>query len=210
MGGILFLPEASICIQREQVYRSLLRYHSGKIRNRGNLKISARRCNIEQQLLLSIDEVKARLLFCKENCNHFLGHGQQYHIKHLHNRLDAAKDRKYEEAEKKILDIIRREKDRGFWRRINYAMGKHKQGLLVREVEIEDGSGGRIRFKTQDSVNKSIWDEVHRKRYFLTESALTCKGRLKGDFGYLATSQSTKKVLTGTYSFSDNMDEATK
>ena len=119
LGGILFLPEASICIQREQVYRSLLRYHSGKIRNRGNLKISARRCNIEQQLLLSIDEVKARLLFCKGNCNHFLGHGQQYHIKHLHNRLDAAKDRKYEEAEKKILDIIRREKDRGFWRRIN-------------------------------------------------------------------------------------------
>ena len=60
-------------------------------------------------------------------------------------------------------------------------MGKHKQGLSVREVEIEDGSGGRIRFNTQDSANKAIWNEVHQKRYFLAESDLICKGRLKGD-----------------------------
>ena len=89
-------------------------------------------------------------------------------------------------------------------------MRKQKQGLLVREVEIEDGSGGRIRFNTQDSVNKAIWDEVHQKRYFLAESAPICKGQLKGDFGYLVTSHSEKKVLDGTYAFPDNMDEATK
>ena len=141
-----------------------MQYHSGKIRNRDNLKRLARRCNIEQLLLLSIDEVKARLLFCKETCNHFQGNGQRYCKKHLHNRLDAAKDRKDEESEKKILDIIRREKYREFGQRIHYAMGKHKQELSVREVEIEDGSGGRIRFNTQDSVNKAIWDEVHQKR----------------------------------------------
>ena len=85
-------------------------------------------------------------------------------------------------------------------------MGKNKQGLSVREVEIENVSGGRIRFNTQESVNKTIWDEVHRKRYFLTESAPICKGRLKGDFGYLAMSHSAKKL----YAFPDNMDEATK
>ena len=104
-----------------------------------------------------------------------------------------AKDQKDEEAEKKILDIIIREKDRGFWRRINYAMGKHKKRISVREVEIEDCSGGRIRFNTHDSVNKAIWDEVHQKQYFLAESAPICKCQLKGDFGYLATSRSAKK-----------------
>ena len=140
-GRIPFSPEASIWIRRAQVYRSLLRYHSGKIQNMGNLKRSARRCNIAKPLLLSIVEVKARLLFCKEKCNHFQSHGQQYRRKRLHNILDAEKDRKDEEAGNKILDIIRRERDRGFWRRINYAMGKHKKGLSVREVEIEDGSG---------------------------------------------------------------------
>ena len=72
-------------------------------------------------------------------------------------------------------------------------MGKQNKGLSEREVEIEDGSGGRIRFNTKDSVNKDIWDEVHRKRYFLAESAPICKGRIKGEFGYLATSHSEKK-----------------
>ena len=150
-GRIPFLPEASIWIQRAQEYLSLLRYHSGKILNRGNLKRSARRCNIEKTLLLSIDEVKARLLLCKEKWNHFRRHGQQCRRKHLHYILDAAKYQKDEDAEKKILDIIRREKERGFWRRINYTMGKHKQGLSVREVEIEDGSenGSISTHKTQ-------------------------------------------------------------
>ena len=136
LGIIPFSPEASIWILRLQVYRSLLRYHPGNIRNRGNLKRSARRCNIAQPLLLSVDEVKARLLFCKEKCNHFWRHSQQYRRKNLHNRLDAAKDWNDEEDEKKLLDIIRREKYRSFCRQINYAVGKYKQGISVREVEI--------------------------------------------------------------------------
>ena len=37
-GRIPFSPEAALWIQRTQVYRSLLRFHSGHIRNRGNLK----------------------------------------------------------------------------------------------------------------------------------------------------------------------------
>ena len=89
---IPFSPEDSIWIQRAQVYRSLLQYHSGNIQNRGKLKRSSRRCNIEKPLQLSIDEVKARLLLCKEKCNHFRRHSQQYRRKHLHKRLDAAKD----------------------------------------------------------------------------------------------------------------------
>jgi hypothetical protein len=41
-GQIPFLPEASVWIKRTQVYRSLLKYQDGRIRNRGNLKRSAR------------------------------------------------------------------------------------------------------------------------------------------------------------------------
>ena len=59
-------------------------------------------------------------------------------------------------------------------------------------------------------MNKAIRYEVHQKRYFLAESAPICKGQLKGDFGYLATSHSAKTFTDGTYAFPDNMDEATK
>ena len=41
---IPFLPEAALWIRRVQVYHSLLRYHKGRVKNRGNLKHAVRRC----------------------------------------------------------------------------------------------------------------------------------------------------------------------
>ncbi len=40
--SIAFSPEAAIWIRRVQVYHSILHYHKGKIKNRGNLKCAAR------------------------------------------------------------------------------------------------------------------------------------------------------------------------
>ncbi len=45
-GRIPFLPEASVWIKRTQVYQLLLKYHKGRIRNRGNLKRLAWQCGI--------------------------------------------------------------------------------------------------------------------------------------------------------------------
>ena len=45
-GRIPFSPEASLWMRRMQVYQSLLKYHAGRIKNRGNLKRAARRCQI--------------------------------------------------------------------------------------------------------------------------------------------------------------------
>ena len=41
-GRIPFSPEAALWIRRCQVYRSLIRYHQGKIKNKGNLRRTAR------------------------------------------------------------------------------------------------------------------------------------------------------------------------
>jgi hypothetical protein len=56
-GPIPFSPEAAIWIYLTQVYRSLLRYHRGLIRNRSNLKQTARRCGILQCFSISIKEI---------------------------------------------------------------------------------------------------------------------------------------------------------
>jgi hypothetical protein len=56
---IPYSPEASIWIRRAQVYYSLLRYRKGKIKNVGNLKRAARRCNISNPLGLSAGEIAA-------------------------------------------------------------------------------------------------------------------------------------------------------
>jgi hypothetical protein len=135
---ISFSAEAALWIRRTQVYRSLLRYHRGLIRNRGNLKRTARRCGIIQCLSIPIEDILQRIKVCVEQCDYFRKHGKQYRQKHLYKCLQNAKDAEDDSKEKEILAIIQREKDRSFWRQINYVMGKARGGS-VRWVLTEDG-----------------------------------------------------------------------
>ncbi len=68
---IPFSPEAAMWILCIQVYYSLLRYHKGKIKNHGNLKRAARRCNIPGPLQLLIQEITHRLEACKKECTFY-------------------------------------------------------------------------------------------------------------------------------------------
>jgi hypothetical protein len=70
-GRIPFSPEASLWIRQSQVHRSLLRWHAGKIRNRGNLQRTSGRCQIKAPFQLSVEDIKLRLWICKEKCEYF-------------------------------------------------------------------------------------------------------------------------------------------
>ncbi len=72
LGRVPFSPEALLWICQCQIYRSLLRWRAGKIRNRGNLKCTARQCQINAPFQLSVEDIKLRLAICKEKCNYFL------------------------------------------------------------------------------------------------------------------------------------------
>ena len=171
------LPEASIWIERSQFYRSLLCFMSGKGSNCGNLKRTARRCKISHPFSLTIDEIRQRLKECKRQCKHFQIHGQKYRTQHLHRRLDAAREKEDEEAEHRILQIIRREKERNFWRRLNWSLGK-RRGASVSSVQVQDEDGDVRELSKKEEVEESIWSHVHHDRYHLAEEAPICKGRL--------------------------------
>ncbi|KAL7524818.1 hypothetical protein ACHAXR_000726, partial [Thalassiosira sp. AJA248-18] len=208
-GRIPFSPDSVVWIRRGQVYRSLLRYHAGKIRNRGNLRRSARRCGIANPLGLSIKEIHERLKLCKEKCKYFRRHGHRYRRKHLNNRLQAAKLRGDEEAEAKILALLLREKNRSYWRRLNYSMAKSK-GRSVRTVQTVDEDGAVTDHTTQATVQEAIWNEIHGQRFFLAEQAPICQGQLRGEFGYMAFSPTARSILDGSYQFPPHFDQATR
>jgi hypothetical protein len=71
LGHIPFSPEASLWIQQSQVYRSLLRWHAGKIWNCRNLQRASRQCQIKAPFQLSVEDIKLRLWICKEKCEYF-------------------------------------------------------------------------------------------------------------------------------------------
>jgi hypothetical protein len=174
-GKIPFSPEASLWIKRCQFYRSLLRFWAGKVKNRGNLKRAARRCKVANAFRLTIEEISQRLDECKKQCKHFEIHGQKYRTQHLNRRLAAAQEKGDEEAERRILEIVQREKERAFWRRLNWALGK-RRGSSVSSVQVTDEHGNMIELTTQSEVQEAIYDEVVRSRYHLAEEAPFVKG----------------------------------
>jgi hypothetical protein len=82
---------------------------------------------------MPISEIKARLKVCKDKCNFFRKHGKKYRDRHLKHRLKVAKEKCDEEAEARILAVIRGEKERAYLRKLNYGMAK-PQGLSTRIV----------------------------------------------------------------------------
>jgi hypothetical protein len=99
------------------------------------------------------------MVICKDKCDYFR-HGQCHRRQHLTNCLEAAQDRADEAAEQNILAIIKREKDKAFWRRLDYALGKHVRGQSARAVQEEDGAGGVLDFDTEEEVQEAIFNEV--------------------------------------------------
>jgi hypothetical protein len=163
LGRIPFSPEASLWICQCQVYRSLLQWHAGKIRNRGNLKRTAWWCQINAPFQLLVEDIKLHLAICKEKCNFFCKHRKCHHQQHLYHCLKAAQEREDRAAERQILVLIKQEKNRAFKRKLNFALGKHIRGRSIREVQVEDKFGGVLDVDTEEGVQEAIFSKFHRK-----------------------------------------------
>ncbi len=94
--------------------------------------------------------------------------------------------------------IIQQERQRAFWRRLNYVTGK-KWTRSATSIQVPEPSGLVTELNTQEPVEDVIFSEVHGSRYTLANKAPVCNGRLFKDFGYLANTPASKVVLDGTY-----------
>ncbi len=81
--------------------------------------------------------------------------------------------------EHQLLGIIKREKERLFWRKLKYTMGK-KSGGSVQAVQVEDTEGNIDVFNTQADIHEVIWSNIHRKRFYLAEDATVLYARHLG------------------------------
>jgi hypothetical protein len=114
-----------------------------------------------------------QLKTCITQCNNFRKHGKAYRQKHLYQCLDAAKEKEEEEAAKQIIAIIQREEDRSFWRRLNYALGKSRGGACFK-VQVDQGNGNVQEYTKKEQLQEAIWNNIHRKRFYLAKEAPLC------------------------------------
>ena len=210
-GQICFSPESVIWIKREQIYKSLMAYHLGRNKNRGNLKRAARKQGIQKPFEISMAELKTRLEICSERNNYFRENGPRYRKKHLLKRAELAREEGRDEAAKKILAIIQREQDKTFWRKINYTCGKVRGGSPTSVQVPREGNDDNVdEHTTQATVHEAIWANIHYKRLYLAEEAPICQGQLRRDFGYNAATRVAADILEGRYDFPEEFDEATR
>jgi ribosomal protein S6 len=76
----------------------------------------------------------------------------------------VAIDKDDDMAEKQILAIITRERERGKWRRINYVLGKQRAGACFK-VQLEQNDGTIAEFSSKEEVQNAIWENIHLKRF---------------------------------------------
>ena len=87
---------------------------------------------------------------------------------------------------------------------------KKRQGRSVRIVTEELGGGAIREHKDQAQVEEVIFSKIQDQRFYSAEHAPICKGRLRGEFGYLANTLAGDKVLDGTYDYLADFHSATK
>jgi len=158
---------------------------------------------------LSMEEIFLHLKACVDQCDHFRKNGKYYRRKHLYRRLETAKEKEDEEAERQILAIIQQEKDKSFWRRLNYALGKPRGGVCFK-VQVEHAEGTVEEISGKEDLHEAIWENIHRKRFYLAKEAPMFSGPLRGIVGYNSVTPTAKTILEGTYQYPPDFDEATK
>jgi hypothetical protein len=147
---------------------------------------------------MSMAEVLLRVEECKQECKFYQDNGKQFCTKHLNERLQLAQERHDEEAFKKIEAIINKERQRSFWRWLNFVPGK-KCTRSTTSVQVEEQPGLILESKTKEMVEEAIFREVHDKRYIMAKEAPICSRKLFDDFRYVVNTPASRAVLDGSY-----------
>jgi hypothetical protein len=93
-----------------------------------------------------------------------------------------------------ILTIIQREKNRAYWRRLNYGMEKTR-GTSTK-LSLEAMCDGTVKeHEGQEGVEEAIWLSIHRHGFYTAEHADMCKGKLQEEFGYRAVTKAAEDML---------------
>ena len=77
-------------------------------------------------------------------------------------------------------------------------------------VQVTQADGSIVEATSKKAVHAAIWDNIHDKRFILAEKAPICKGKLRGDFGYMAITPAAAAVLDGTYICPEGTDDGTR
>ncbi len=99
----------------------------------------------------------------------------------MENRKKVAQEEADKEAFNKICVIIQQEQQQDFWRKLNYVTGK-KRTHSATSIQVKAQRGAIMERNTQDTVEQTIFSEIHEKQYILAGKAPICNKELFKQF----------------------------
>lgn len=205
-GTICFSPTVGQWLKKRSILKWILRWHDGKVPDVRNLLRAARRHQMDNPLSLSKEDVEARLVACMSEIYTIKMQAPALRSKHLQWRLNLAKKRDDEVAEKEITRIIRNEARRRRQCRINYHV-KDPKGRPVLRVTAHS-AGGEIHYDTQEQVENQVQLNL-QTRFSLGKRAPIHNSPLLQDFGLIGDTEAAERLFKGEYHFPPGSDEAT-
>ncbi len=121
----------------------------------------------------------------------------------------TAKEKEDEEAAKQIPAIIQRKKDKGFWSRMSYSLGKPRGGACFK-VLVEQADGTVREYSGQDNI-QGLSGPTSMRNSSNWPNWLPCvQAHSGGPLGYNTICQTSHKILEGTYVYPPDFNQATK
>ena len=205
---IPYSPVIGLWTHRLNTYRWIVRYKRGHDCNISNLRRTCRRNDISSPLIMSLEEALTQEEACKKKLEDYRKSAPELRVKHLQERLSAAKKRNDEDSEKAIIQILRREHDRKKYRRLKVAFGKKRSNPASR-VAVPCEFGPDAIFSTQEQVEE-VCSEKLSERFSEANNCEIGTGQLLQDIGYLGDSAATRDILRGKYVFPPGVSKYTK
>jgi hypothetical protein len=83
-------------------------------------------------------------------------------------------------------------------------MTGQKKTCSATSIQVEGTDGIIMECMTQETIEETIFSEIHKKRYMLAGKAPICNSDLFQEFGYTARTPASRAVLDGMYATPSN------
>lgn len=209
-GEIDWSPQVGLWITRRDLYIQLQSINDRLRRGLGSQRVHtshfARACvasNIANPFQLSDTEISERIEASKKRISELEPIAPMLRDEHLGKCLSEAIELRQTKRKKRLIQIIRDERERRKWAAVAKATKPRRGGAPTR-IQVQEEGGDQI-YETRAKVEEHSARKL-TSRFKLARHTSIEEGQLFDDIGYLGDTTSTRAILEGTYEFPPDMD----
>lgn len=193
-----FSPEFSLWHKRKRMFQRLIQLHIGNVKNPGLLCRQARRLGIVAPKLWTLEECYMGVAVSKAWKRKLGRYAPTLRFEHNQQCLLEAEADGDTERAKAIRNLMSREESNSMWTQIRY-VSNDNGGRSNAVTRVEREENGEIVEYTEKEEVEQVVREMTQHRFTMADSSPFCNGLLGEQLGYLADTETARRILEGTF-----------